>query len=73
MWSGPLDPIVRPGEKGFSSRAIIDATRPWEWRDEFPAVVTYDAASLADARARWGARLGLPTAPRPEPVRAPGS
>jgi UbiD family decarboxylase len=59
MWSGPLDPIVRPGAKGFSSRAILDATRPWEWRDEFPAVVQFSAERLAAARARWGARLGL--------------
>jgi UbiD family decarboxylase len=71
MWSGPLDPIIRPGEKGFSSRAIIDATRPWEWRDEFPNVVTYDAARLADARARWGSRLGLGSAPRDATVGAP--
>lgn len=37
-WSGPLDPIIPQAEKGFSSRALIDATRPYEWRDEFPAV-----------------------------------
>lgn len=37
-WSGPLDPIVPRGEKGFSSRAIIDACRPYEWIDHFPRV-----------------------------------
>ena len=35
-WSGPLDPRIPVGEKGFNSRAIIDATRPYEWRDKFP-------------------------------------
>jgi len=37
-WSGPLDPIIPEGGKGFSSRALIDATRPYERRDQFPPV-----------------------------------
>ena len=37
-WSGPLDPAIPKERKGFNSRAIIDATRPYEWRDKFPAV-----------------------------------
>ncbi len=37
-WSGPLDPAVPRERKGFNSRAIIDATRPYEWKDKFPAV-----------------------------------
>jgi len=37
-WSGPLDPAIEPGKKGFNSRLIIDATRPWEWKDDFPPV-----------------------------------
>jgi 4-hydroxy-3-polyprenylbenzoate decarboxylase len=37
-WSGPLDPIVPRGQKGFSSRAIIDACRPYEWLKDFPRV-----------------------------------
>jgi 4-hydroxy-3-polyprenylbenzoate decarboxylase len=37
-WSGPLDPAISTGRKGFNSRAIIDATRPYEWRDKFPPV-----------------------------------
>ena len=36
-WSGPLDPMLRPGER-MNSRAVIDACRPFEWRDEFPPV-----------------------------------
>jgi UbiD family decarboxylase len=64
MWSGPLDPIIRPEEKGFSSRAIIDATRPWEWRDQFPPIVEFQAEHLAEVRARWGSRLGLPATAR---------
>ncbi len=37
-WSGPLDPIIPRSAKGFNSRAIIDACRPYEWMSEFPAV-----------------------------------
>jgi 4-hydroxy-3-polyprenylbenzoate decarboxylase len=35
-WSGPLDPAIPKGQKGFSSRAIIDATKPYEWAKDFP-------------------------------------
>jgi UbiD family decarboxylase len=37
-WSGPLDPAIPKERKGFNSRALIDATRPYEWRDNFPEV-----------------------------------
>jgi len=35
-WSGPLDPIIPKDQKGFSSRVVIDATRPYEWMKDFP-------------------------------------
>lgn len=41
-WSTPLDPRISPEDKlkgqMTNSRAIIDATRPYAWRDQFPAV-----------------------------------
>ena len=37
-WSGPLDPAIPQGAKGFNSRILIDATRPYEWREDFPPV-----------------------------------
>lgn len=37
-WSGPLDPRIPRDEVGHSSRAVIDATRPYEWREKFPKV-----------------------------------
>lgn len=39
-WSTPLDPMVPDEEKEspFNSRAIVDATIPYERRDEFPDV-----------------------------------
>ncbi len=52
-WSGPLDPAIRPGEKGFNSRLIIDATRPWEWRDEFPPAIGPEPEEKRITRERW--------------------
>jgi 4-hydroxy-3-polyprenylbenzoate decarboxylase len=37
-WSGPLDPVIPRDKKGFSSRAVIDATRPYEWMKDYPRV-----------------------------------
>jgi 4-hydroxy-3-polyprenylbenzoate decarboxylase len=56
-WSGPLDPIIPEGEKGFNSRLIIDATRPWEWRDEFPGVVGLSREEEDEAMRKWGKLL----------------
>lgn len=53
-WSGPLDSAIRPEEKGFNSRALIDATRPWEWRDKFPKVNMPSPETAKKARDKWG-------------------
>jgi 4-hydroxy-3-polyprenylbenzoate decarboxylase len=41
-WSSPLDPRLEPERKAIgdhtNSRAVIDACRPWHWRDKFPKV-----------------------------------
>jgi UbiD family decarboxylase len=41
-WSGPLDPRLPPEKRAArvstTSRAIIDACRPFHWRDRFPTV-----------------------------------
>lgn len=53
-WSGPLDPIVPPGKKGLNSRAIIDACRPYEWKDQFPKVVEPSADLRERVMKQWG-------------------
>ncbi len=53
-WSGPLDPAIKPGEKGFNSRLIIDATRPWEWRDQFPPVCFLTPEERKKIIDKWG-------------------
>ena len=52
-WSGPLDPIIPHGKKGHNSRAIIDATRPYEWRDQFPPVCTSSPELRAAVSKKW--------------------
>ncbi len=41
-WSTPLDPRITPDQRArkdfTNSRAIIDACRPFHWRDQFPMV-----------------------------------
>jgi 4-hydroxy-3-polyprenylbenzoate decarboxylase len=41
-WSTPLDPRITPEQRATkdftNSRAIIDACRPFHWRDQFPHV-----------------------------------
>jgi 4-hydroxy-3-polyprenylbenzoate decarboxylase len=58
-WSGALDPIVPKDQKGHSSRAIIDARRPYEWIHEFPPVAESSDTVRRAAQLKWGKLLGL--------------
>jgi 4-hydroxy-3-polyprenylbenzoate decarboxylase len=38
-WSSSLDPMIHPDSKALmNSRAVIDACRPYEWKERFPEV-----------------------------------
>jgi 4-hydroxy-3-polyprenylbenzoate decarboxylase len=52
-WSGPLDPRIPVEDKGFSSRAIIDATRPYEWLEKFPKSSGASRELKDKVAARW--------------------
>jgi UbiD family decarboxylase len=52
-WSGPLDPAIPREEKGFNSRALLDATRPYEWREDFPKTSGHSAGLKAKTREKW--------------------
>lgn len=56
-WSGPLDPIIPKERAGHSSRAIIDACRPWEWRKDFPAEIRNDPELVRQLMEKWGSAL----------------
>jgi 4-hydroxy-3-polyprenylbenzoate decarboxylase len=53
-WSGPIDPAIHPDEKGHNSRLLIDATRPWEWKDKFPPAIGPDPETKRETRRKWG-------------------
>jgi len=55
-WSDELDPMVArgAGDAPFNSRAIIDATWPWEWRHEIPKVIALTPEERAATMAKWG-------------------
>ncbi|WP_206812851.1 UbiD family decarboxylase [Paradesulfitobacterium ferrireducens] len=62
-WSTPLDPRISPDQKAqgnhTNSRAVIDATRPWEWRNEFPRV-NYPSPEITKlAREKFGYLLNI--------------
>jgi 4-hydroxy-3-polyprenylbenzoate decarboxylase len=52
-WSGPLDPRIQPGKKGFNSRAVIDACRPFEWLKDFPLVAESTEELKEKVRKKW--------------------
>lgn len=57
-WSTHLDPRISPEdkEKGrlWNSRAIIDATRPYDWKDEFPRVNVPSSERKKRTLDKWG-------------------
>jgi 4-hydroxy-3-polyprenylbenzoate decarboxylase len=57
-WSTPLDARIEPERKAkgdfTNSRAIIDACRPWHWRDKFPKVNAPSREAARLARQRFG-------------------
>ena len=56
-WSTPLDPRIPPEEKKkgnlTNSRAIIDACRPFHWRNEFPPVNSPPADVMRQIEEKW--------------------
>ena len=63
--STPLDPRISPedraAERWFNSRAIIDATRPYEWRNQFSKVVRPDPQYRRESREKFGQLLKIKT------------
>jgi 4-hydroxy-3-polyprenylbenzoate decarboxylase len=57
-WSTPLDPRIEPERRAVgdytNSRAVIDACRPWHWRDQFPEVNMPTPEEKATAIRKFG-------------------
>ncbi len=61
-WSTPLDPTISPGRRETgdttNSRAIINACRPFHWKEQFPPVISWGPAKLEETHTKWKAILG---------------
>jgi UbiD family decarboxylase len=56
-WSNPIDPIIPTVERGFQSRGIIDACKPYEWMSEFPRVSGASETLKQEVTKKFGASL----------------
>lgn len=52
-WGSKLDPMLGEGLPPYNSRAVVDACRPYERRDTFPAVAESDPTYLKSIHERW--------------------
>ncbi len=56
-WSSPIDPRLPPEKRAAgdftNSRAILDACRPFSWRDRFPKAHTIDPEYRNEIRRKW--------------------
>ncbi|MGE0627939.1 MAG: UbiD family decarboxylase [Hyphomicrobiaceae bacterium] len=57
-WDSPADPALHPDKRESGdmthSVAIINACRPWAWRDRFPPANTPSAEVMAKAKEKFG-------------------
>ncbi len=51
-WSTPLDPLLRE-PPWQNNRAVVDACRPYGWKDEFPRVAEASPGLKAAIRRKW--------------------
>jgi UbiD family decarboxylase len=60
-WSSALDPRIPPEQKDRGvtshSKAIIDACKPFEWRDKFPKASALSAEEARQIEERWGNQI----------------
>jgi len=62
VWTTRSDPSLRPAQRAArdytSDRIIIDACRPYEWKEEFPPVNAFSPEYKRDVLGRWRTHLG---------------
>ncbi len=56
-WSGALDPLKKAGDN-FNSRAIVDACRPFDWKDDFPPVAESSPELREKTLKKWAHLIG---------------
>jgi 4-hydroxy-3-polyprenylbenzoate decarboxylase len=60
-WSSALDPRIAPQdrERGVTSHSklIVEAVKPFAWKDRFPPVSAISAEDARAIEAKWGEAL----------------
>ncbi|MGB6265799.1 MAG: hypothetical protein WBF56_08660, partial [Candidatus Acidiferrales bacterium] len=60
-WSSALDPRIAPADKErgvtSNSKAIIEACKPFSWRDKFPPASALSVEEAREIEDKWGAAL----------------
>ncbi len=51
-WSTPLDPLLR-GAPYHNNRALVDACRPYDWKDDFPIVAEASPELKKSVKEKW--------------------
>jgi 3-polyprenyl-4-hydroxybenzoate decarboxylase len=64
-WGSKADPLLVDQSAPYNSRAVIDATRPFERFDDFPLVATASPELLDRVRQKWAHVLGDTPSSRP--------
>jgi 4-hydroxy-3-polyprenylbenzoate decarboxylase len=61
MWTSDLDPRLTPTQKASGDftigRMLIDACRPFDWRDQFPAANVYPPEARQEVMNRWSSLI----------------
>jgi 4-hydroxy-3-polyprenylbenzoate decarboxylase len=58
-WGSRVDPLRMPGSPVYNTRAVIDATRPFERIETFPKVAEASRTLIDSVLARWRQALSL--------------
>src|ERR1700750_152146 len=65
-WSSALDPRIPPEAKAAGitshSKAIIEAVRPFGWKDKYPPTSALTAEEAREIEAKWSSKIGSGTA-----------
>lgn len=56
-WTGALDVVIPRESKGHSSRALIDACKPYERRNDFPPIAESSEELKTKIREKWRAEI----------------
>jgi UbiD family decarboxylase len=56
-WTADLDPRLSPAQREAGDltmgRMLIDACKPWSWRDQFPETIVFSAAERRAVTEKW--------------------